>query len=147
MKRSTVIICCMVLVGALIAIAADEAMDTMSKSGQRMMMHKECPICCMMDPNKPMDPNMKAMMTEAGITDQQVMMLHGMANAKIYMDCPGMMLGMQKDLMLTPDQVTKLMDIEKESRMKAMDVLTPEQKAKMQPMPMPQTGMNENDST
>ncbi len=75
------------------------------------------------------------MMRQAGVSEEMMRRCQVMIKTPIFLDSPCAVFGQAKSLGLSDAQKKRLATIEKESREKAMAVLTPEQRNKMGKIP------------
>jgi hypothetical protein len=66
-----------------------------------------------------------------------------MMNARLSKDDPGMLLGMRKDLNLTPEQAQQLEQIQAETKQKVQAILTDEQRTQLAQVPDKATSMRD----
>ncbi|HOX05693.1 MAG TPA: hypothetical protein PK280_04755 [Planctomycetota bacterium] len=101
-----------------------------------------CPGCGMtmgdMKGGTDMSGRMKEMQTKmkaAGVSEETMKMHMAMMNAPLYLDSPEMLIGQAEALVLTDDQKTRLIGVVKDSRTKAVVVLTDAQRTALGPVP------------
>ena len=130
-----------VAVAVMVAVALGASPDTKEGASDQKAATGCCPGCGMTmgDAKGGTDmsgrmKDMQAKMKAAGVSEETIKAHMAMMNAPLYLDCPEVLLGQAEPLALTDDQKVKLTDVVKDSRTKAVAVLTDAQRTKLGPV-------------
>jgi hypothetical protein len=87
------------------------------------------------DTGTPINGDHKETLEETGLSQKSLKQMQILGKSPIYLDGPAALLGQQDYLELTSQQKIQLMDLLGEMRVRAHDILTPKQRARIKDVP------------